>query len=87
MCHALWHEIEERAIEARGKAFRNLITDGELIMLPGNPPKTLTVRVGRDECSVEASNGIRLPLVITAILRLLCKVTAVARFLFKRRRA
>jgi hypothetical protein len=56
---AVWHEMEERAIEANREGIRAM-SDGDNIIIPrakGGAPKTVTVRVGRDGCSVEASNG------------------------------
>ncbi len=66
--NAVWGEILARVEEARGKvsgASQLMVVDNE-VRFPqvagGGAPKTLSVKVGRDGCSVEASNNKRFPL-------------------------
>lgn len=64
---AVWREIRERVEEARGKVpgVSQLMVVDELRfpqIVGGGVPKTLTVRVGRDGCSIESSNHKKFPL-------------------------
>lgn len=64
---AVWREIQARVEEARSKVpgASVLMVDDQLRfpqIAGGGAPKTLTVQVGRDGCSIESNNNKKFPL-------------------------
>ena len=65
--NAVWREIQAMATEARGKVpgASALMVDDQVRfpqVVGGGAPKSLTVEVGKDGCSVTSSNGKKFPL-------------------------